>query len=104
MLEEVPMHDTHPRMLELAEQLSQGFQYCRVDFYSVEGKVYFGELTHYTGAGMEKLDSFEIDLALGHLWLPENKHKSLMELYQEVMSSSNQGSVRSGQYTVASGQ
>lgn len=85
MLEEVPHYDTHPRMLELAEQLSQGFQYCRVDFYSVEGKIYFGELTHYTGAGMEKLDSYKMDLALGRLWLPENKHKSLMELYKEGM-------------------
>ncbi len=86
MLDAVPMHDTHPQMLQLAEQLSQGFQYCRVDFYSVEGKVYFGELTHYTGAGMDKLDSYEMDLALGQLWLPENKHKSLLELYQEVCS------------------
>jgi hypothetical protein len=85
VLKEVPHFDTHPRMLALAEQLSQGFKYCRVDFYSIGYKIYFGEMTHYTGAGMAKLDSYEMDLALGHLWLPENKDKSLMELYQEVL-------------------
>jgi hypothetical protein len=85
MLEEVPKLSTHSRMLELAEKLSQGFQYCRVDFYSMEDKVYFGELTHYTGAGLEKLDSYEIDLALGRLWLPENQGKSLPQSFQEVL-------------------
>ena len=89
MLEEVPHFETYSRMVELAEQLGEGFQYCRVDFYSVEGRIYFGELTHYTGAGMEKLDSYEIDLALGHLWLPENKNRSLMDVFEQVKNSTS---------------
>ena len=84
LLAEVPQMPTHARMVELAEQLSEDFQYCRVDFYSIGDRIYFGEMTHYTGAGMDKLDSYEMDLALGNLWLPENRDKSLMELYQEV--------------------
>lgn len=85
MLPEVPKINTFQRMLEMAQVLSRDFQYCRVDFYSVEDKIYFGELTHYTGSGLAKLDTYEIDLALGRLWLPENNDKSLMELFEEVM-------------------
>ena len=85
MLKEVPHIPSRLRMLEIAEELSRDFQYCRVDFYSVEGKIYFGEITQYTGSGLEKLDTYEIDLALGRLWLPENSHKSLIEVYKEVL-------------------
>lgn len=34
-------------MWQLAEKLSQGIPHVRVDFYEVNGKVYFGELTFY---------------------------------------------------------
>lgn len=39
------------RMKALAEKLSAGIPHVRVDFYSVNGKVYFGELTfsHFAG-------------------------------------------------------
>lgn len=38
-------------MRRLAEKLSKGIPHVRVDFYEVNGKVYFGELTfsHFTG-------------------------------------------------------
>ena len=38
-------------MKVLAEKLSVGIPHVRVDFYSVNGKVYFGELTfsHFAG-------------------------------------------------------
>ena len=38
-------------MLDIAERLSEDFPYVRVDLYSVEGKVYFGELTFYPWSG-----------------------------------------------------
>ena len=85
LLEEVPEIPSLPKMVQLAETIAEEFSYCRVDLYALQDKIYFGEITHYTGAGMEKLDTYEIDLALVRLWLPENKHKSFMELYQEVM-------------------
>lgn len=34
-------------MKQLAKQLSQGFPFIRIDFFDVEGKVYFGEFTFY---------------------------------------------------------
>jgi hypothetical protein len=42
------------RILELSKVLSAGFIHLRSDFYIVNGKVYFGELTFYHGSGMEK--------------------------------------------------
>lgn len=38
-------------MKDLASKLSQGIPHLRVDFYEVNGKIYFGELTffHFTG-------------------------------------------------------
>ena len=39
------------KMVELAKALSQGMPHVRVDFYEVDGKVYFGELTFYQDSG-----------------------------------------------------
>lgn len=38
-------------MIELAKILSKGFPHVRVDFYEVDGKVFFGELTFYHFSG-----------------------------------------------------
>ncbi len=35
------------KMLELSEKLSNGYPFMRTDFYCVDGKVYFGEITLY---------------------------------------------------------
>lgn len=40
-------------MLSLASKLSKGFQIVRVDFYNVEGRIYFGEITFTSGCGIE---------------------------------------------------
>lgn len=41
----------HSKMLELASKLSKGHPFLRVDFYEVNGKVYFGELTFFPTSG-----------------------------------------------------
>lgn len=43
--------DSFSEMVTLAEKLSKGIPHVRVDFYDVNGKVYFGELTfsHWSG-------------------------------------------------------
>jgi hypothetical protein len=38
-------------MIQLASKLSKGYPHIRVDFYEVNGKVYFGELTLYHWSG-----------------------------------------------------
>jgi hypothetical protein len=39
-------------MIEYAEKLSEGIPQVRVDFYVINDKVYFGEMTFYTWAGI----------------------------------------------------
>lgn len=41
------------KMKELAAILSEDFPHVRVDFYEINGKVYFGELTFYHFGGVE---------------------------------------------------
>lgn len=52
-------------MIELAEKLSENLPFSRVDFYEIEGKPYFGEITLYPGAGFEAFEPKEWDKTLG---------------------------------------
>ena len=49
------------KMLELAEKVSKNILFLRSDFYNINGKIYFGELTFYPARGFEKYisDSFD---------------------------------------------
>lgn len=52
-------------MLEASRKLSQPFPFCRVDFYEVSGRVYFGELTFYPGKGVERFRPRDYDYVFG---------------------------------------
>lgn len=52
-------------MLELAQKLSKAFYYARIDFYEINNKVYFGEITFHPGGGFMKFHPKEWDLKLG---------------------------------------
>lgn len=54
-------------MIHLAEILCQGFAHVRVDFYDVNGKIYFGEMTFTSGNGGETFTPKEYGKALGDL-------------------------------------
>ena len=54
-------------MRELAAILSKGIPFVRVDFFEVDGKVYFGEFTFYDWGGMGLFADKETDLKLGDL-------------------------------------
>lgn len=53
------------KMLELARILSKDIPFLRTDFYTIGGKVYFGELTFFPASGLEKFvpESFDKELA-----------------------------------------
>lgn len=53
------------KMQQFAEKLSQDIPFLRVDFYEVNGKVYFGELTFSPSAGMVPFEPKEWDDILG---------------------------------------
>jgi len=61
-------------MKTLAEKLSRGIPHLRVDFYEVNGKVYFGELTLSHWSGMVPFEPEEWDYRLGEwIKLPEKR-------------------------------
>jgi len=70
-----PMADVPPQkpknfdlMLSLAMKLSQGIPHVRIDFYEVNGKVFFGEFTFSHWSGNMPFEPEEWDYQLGE-WL-----------------------------------
>ena len=55
-------------MKSLADKLSKGFPHIRVDFYEVNEKVYFGELTFFHWSGMKPFEPVEWDEFFGE-WI-----------------------------------
>lgn len=58
----------YEKMIELAEKLAKGIPFVRIDFYEINEKIYFGEMTFYPGSGMEEFNPIEADYKLGK-WL-----------------------------------
>ena len=52
-------------MLDIAKKLSVGLKFVRVDLYSINENIYFGELTHYPGSGFIDFHPKEYDNKLG---------------------------------------
>ena len=52
-------------MQTLAARLSAGLPQVRIDFYELDGKVYFGEYTFYHWGGMVPFEPESFDLELG---------------------------------------
>ena len=57
--------DKLDEMIFLAEKLAYNHQFLRVDFYDVNGKIYFGELTFFPASGFGPFYPEEWDLTLG---------------------------------------
>lgn len=73
---DIPQPKMFAKMLEFSRILSKGIPFLRVDFYEVDEKAFFGELTFFPGSGMENFTSKEWDIKLGSwLTLPEKKHE-----------------------------
>lgn len=71
---QMPKPENLDVMLKLAEELSKNIPFIRVDFYSVEGKIYFSELTLYPASGFSGYDPPEWDKVFGEwLTLPAGK-------------------------------
>lgn len=55
----------YDKMIEIAEKLSNDINFVRVDFYEINGKLYFGEITLYPGSGFEEFTPDSYDYLLG---------------------------------------
>lgn len=53
------------QMIQLSELLSVNIPHLRVDWYEINGQLYFGELTFFDGSGFGAFDRIEDDLLLG---------------------------------------
>ncbi len=62
---EIEKPQNFDKMLEIAEKLSEGFPYVRVDLYNIGGKIYFGELTFYPWSGYVQYTPDEWDFKFG---------------------------------------
>lgn len=63
-------------MKELAEKLSVNIPQVRVDFYEVNGKVYFGEMTFFHWSGMTPFEPEEWDYKFGSWIKLPNKREN----------------------------
>ena len=61
------------KMISFAKILSREIPFVRVDFYEVDGKVYFGELTFFPSSGFETFVPEEWDYVLGEILTLPNK-------------------------------
>ena len=55
------------KMINLAEKLSLGIPFLRVDFYEVDSIVYFGEMTFFPNSGQCKFTKDKWDFRLGQM-------------------------------------
>lgn len=70
MKERVPRPQCYDTMLMLAENIAKFVNnpFVRVDFYQVDGKVYFGEVTFYPEGGLGRFSPIEWDYVMGE-WI-----------------------------------
>lgn len=68
----IPDPEGIKKMFELAHVLTKDFRHCRADFYDINGKIYFGELTFSHFSGTEPMEPSEWDYTFGS-WLDLEK-------------------------------
>lgn len=77
--------ENYDRMFELACELSKPFPFVRVDFYSFDDQIIFGELTFFPAGALRPLvpmDKGYNELLGEKLQLPEPNHN--LELYNKI--------------------
>lgn len=55
----------YEKMVEYSKKLSQNIPHVRVDFYDIDGKIYFGEMTFFNASGYFSFKPDEFDFELG---------------------------------------
>lgn len=63
----LPKPEGVDEMFGLASRLSEGLPFARVDFYNVNGRIYFGEITFYPSGGFDPKRLPEADLLFGSM-------------------------------------
>ena len=53
------------RMKEIGGKIAKDYKYVRVDFYDLDGKLYYGEITLHHGSGLDTFEPEKWDLEYG---------------------------------------
>lgn len=65
------------KMINLSRKLSSNFPHARVDFYYIQGKIIFGEITFFHQSGMGKISPLRFEEEMGKwLHLPNDECNS----------------------------
>ena len=65
--EEIEPPKTLAKMIKFSEQIAQVYAYVQVEFYDVDGKLYFGDIKHHLGGGFKQFKPIEVDYNYGYL-------------------------------------
>jgi len=61
----IPRPKNLKKMIEIGKKLSKEFTFARIDFYVVNDKIYFGEITFWDGSGFNQFTPESWDRKLG---------------------------------------
>ena len=61
----LPRPEGMDKLFDLAAQLSKGFPFVRVDFFDVDGSIYFAEYTLYPASGLDPKKTAEFEKRAG---------------------------------------
>lgn len=64
----MPKPECMQELLDVSRKLAEGTPFLRTDWYIVENKIYFGEMTFYPGCGFEPIEPYSKDVEWGR-WL-----------------------------------
>lgn len=110
---DIPRPEHLDEMLKLCSMLAADIPHVRTDFYVVNGRLYFGELTFFHGSGMERFNPEKWDARLGSLikipvsggviYIVDNQHFMLCLIFHSDISS-NIGNLRDYKFYCFGGQ
>lgn len=61
----IPKPINYEKMIDFSEKLAEGIPFVRIDFYEIDYKLYFGEITFFPGGGFEEFTPKSADKELG---------------------------------------
>ena len=62
---DIPPPQTLEKMKKIADEIAKNFKYVRIDFYDVDGKLYYGEITLHHGSGFDTFEPKRMDEIFG---------------------------------------
>lgn len=65
LYKDIKKPDNFEEMIQVAKKLSEDFMFMRVDLYSIEDKIYFGELTFFPSGGIRRIYIEKLNYELG---------------------------------------